>query len=221
MTYEELMVLHNESIANEEDKLRLLKLMNREALCRAYKEGNTTINFEYRRKEGSGRLSWVNAVARLVRDVQNGDLYVYGTLEDINEKKNLELALKFRAEYDVQTGVYNKDTAIQMIGDALLKNHGRRQSYALLVFNVDFFTKLVHEIGYVAADDVLKEISNQLKMRFIEDAIIGRFYGDEFVVFVYNNPRMEFVRQCAEEDCTSLYVSQYQPGGQCVLRYYF
>ena len=36
MTYEELMVLHNESIANEEDKLRLLKLMNREALCRAY-----------------------------------------------------------------------------------------------------------------------------------------------------------------------------------------
>ena len=62
-----------------------------------------------------------------------------------------------------------------------------------------FFTKLVHEIGYVAADDVLKEISNQLKMRFIEDAIIGRFYGDEFVVFVYNNPRMEFVRQCAEE----------------------
>lgn len=199
MTYEELMVLHNESIANEEDKLRLLKLMNREALCRAYKEGNTTINFEYRRKEGSGRLSWVNAVARLVRDVQNGDLYVYGTLEDINEKKNLELALKFRAEYDVQTGVYNKDTAIQMIGDALLKNHGRRQSYALLVFNVDFFTKLVHEIGYVAADDVLKEISNQLKMRFIEDAIIGRFYGDEFVVFVYNNPRMEFVRQCAEE----------------------
>ena len=99
----------------------------------------------------------------------------------------------------MQTGVYNKDTAIQMIGDALLKNHGRRQSYALLVFNVDFFTKLVHEIGYVAADDVLKEISNQLKMRFIEDAIIGRFYGDEFVVFVYNNPRMEFVRQCAEE----------------------
>ncbi len=224
MTYEELMVLHNESIANEEDKLRLLKLMNREALCRAYKEGNTTINFEYRRKEGSGRLSWVNAVARLVRDVQNGDLYVYGTLEDINEKKNLELALKFRAEYDVQTGVYNKDTAIQMIGDALLKNHGRRQSYALLVFNVDFFTKLVHEIGYVAADDVLKEISNQLKMRFIEDAIIGRFYGDEFVVFVHNKSQDGICTAVrgggCQGDCTSLYVSQYQPGGR-VLRYYF
>ena len=199
MTYEELMVLHNESMANEEDKLRLQKMMSRDALCRAYKEGSTVINFEYRRKDRSGRLSWVNAVARLVRDVQNGDLYVYGTLEDINEKKNLELALKFRAEYDVQTGVYNKETAIQMIGDALLKNQGRRQAYALLVFNVDFFTKLVHEIGYVAADDVLKEISNQLKLRFIEDAIIGRFYGDEFVVFLYNNPRAEFVRQCAED----------------------
>ncbi|MFQ7550429.1 MAG: hypothetical protein ACLRMZ_09135 [Blautia marasmi] len=36
-------------------------------------------------------------------------------------------------------------------------------------------------------------------MRFIEDAIIGRFYGDEFVVFVYNDPKSEFVRQCAEE----------------------
>lgn len=199
MTYEELMELHNESMANEEDMLRLQKLMNREALCKAYKEGNTAINFEYRRKNRNGSLLWVNAVARLVRDVQNGDLYVYGTLENINEKKNLELALKVRAQYDMQTGVYNKDTAIQMIGDALLKNHSKGQSYALLVFNVDYFTRLVQEIGYVAADDVLKEIGNQIKMRFIEDAIIGRFYGDEFVVFVYNDPKSEFVRQCAEE----------------------
>ena len=49
-----------------------------------------------------------------------------------------------------------------MIGDALLKNQGRRQAYALLVFNVDFFTKLVHEIGYVAADDVLRNQATSL-----------------------------------------------------------
>ncbi|MFQ7550428.1 MAG: diguanylate cyclase domain-containing protein [Blautia marasmi] len=63
----------------------------------------------------------------------------------------------------MQTGVYNKDTAIQMIGDALLKNHSKGQSYALLVFNVDYFTRLVQEIGYVAADDVLKKLATRLR----------------------------------------------------------
>lgn len=199
MTYETLMELHSQSMANQEDILRLEKLMGREALLLAYKEGRTTLNFEYRRKDENGSLSWVRATGRLLRDVQNGDLYIYGTLEDINEKKNLELALRRRADYDMLTGVYNKDTAIQMIGDALIKAHKKNNSYSLLIFNVDSFTKLVRDSGYLAADEILRELSRQLMTRFNNEKIVGRFYGDEFVVFLYDNPKPDMVWKSADE----------------------
>lgn len=199
MTYERLMEIHNKTMVNEEDMERLRGLMNRAALRQAYQNGTTSLNFEYRRKDENGNLSWVNATGRLLRDVESGDLYIYGTLEDINEKKNLELALKRRADYDMLTGVYNKDTAIQMIGDALAKAHKKSNSFSLLIFNVDGFTNLVRSSGYIAADSILKELASQLKMRFTSEKIIGRFYGDEFVVFFYDSPKPDLIWRDTEE----------------------
>lgn len=199
MTYEELMELHNRFVATQEDVLRIKKLMNREALLQAFSLGKTMLTFEYRRLERSGRLLWVCATIRLIQDTQNGGLYAYGALQDITEKKNLELAIKDRAEHDMLTGVYNKETAIQIITDALKKAHRQKESYALLVFNVDQFTQIVHDSGYMAADNILKELASQLLMRFTKEKIIGRFYGDEFLVYVYRNPKPDLVRRYAEE----------------------
>lgn len=199
LTYEKLMELNTLNMANQEDILRLEKLMNREALLHAYEQGQTSIKFEYRRKDLNGNLTWVRATGRLIRDAQNGDVYIYGTLEDINEKKNLELALRHRAVYDMLTDVYNKDTAVQMIGDALVKAHKKNNSYSLLIFNVDFFTRLVSTSGYTTADKVLKELASQLLMRFTREKIVGRFYGDEFVVFLYDSPKPDMVWKFADE----------------------
>lgn len=199
MTYERLMEIHNKTMANEEDMERLKVLMNRTALQQAYQNGTTSLTFEYRRKDENGSLSWVSATGRLLRDAESGDLYIYGTLEDINEKKNLELALKRRADYDTLTGVYNKDTAIQMIGDALAKVRKKNNSYSLLVFSVDGFTNLVRSSGYIAADRILKELASQLKIRFTSEKIIGRFYGDEFVAFFYNSPKPDLIWRDTEE----------------------
>lgn len=199
MTYEELMELHDRFVASQEDSLRIRKVMNREALMQSFACGNTMQTFEYRRKDGSGRLSWVCATIRLIRDAKNGSLYAYGVLQDITEKKNMELAMKNRAEHDSLTGVYNKETAIQIITDALKKAHRQMESYALLVFNVDHFTQIVHGSGYMAADSILREIAGQLQMRFSKEKIIGRFYGDEFLVYIYDNPKPGPVKRCAEE----------------------
>lgn len=199
MTYEETMELHNRYVSNPEDALRIKKLMSREALLKAFSQSKTMITFEYRRADGSGRLSWVCATVRLIQDTQNGSLYAYGSLQDITEKKNLELAIKDRAERDMLTGVYNKETAIQIITDAMKKAHRQKGSYALLVFNVDHFTQIVHDSGYMVADSILKELASQLTMRFTKEKLIGRFYGDEFLVYIYNNPRPDLVRRYADE----------------------
>lgn len=199
MTFEKLMALHNRFVATQEDILRIEKTMNRQALLQAFSQGNTMLTFEYRRLDNNGRLSWACATIRLIQNTHNGSLYAYGALQDITEKKNLELTIKDRAERDMLTGVYNKETAIQIITDALKKIHRQEGSYALLVFNVDQFTQIVHDSGYMTADSILKEIASQLIIRFTKEKIIGRFYGDEFLVYVYNSPKPDLVRRYAEE----------------------
>lgn len=215
MSYEALMELHNRYVANQEDTLRIRKMMNREALLNAFSCGQTILDFEYRRKDSLGCLSWVCATIRLIQDAQNGNLYAYGTLQDITEKKNMELALKNRAERDVLTGVYNKDTAIQIITDAMKKAHYQKGSYALLVFNVDHFTQIVHSNGYMTADSILQEIASQLLMRFTKEKIIGRFYGDEFLVYIYNNPKPDLVKRYAEEVRKAVSMPYLFPDAKC------
>lgn len=199
MTYEELFALHCRFIAAQEDVLRVQNIMSREVLLDDFAHGKTSVTFDYRRKDGNGRLSWVCATVRLIQNSHNGNLYAYGVLEDITEKKNMEFAMKNRVERDPLTGVYNKDTAIQMITGAMKKAHRENESYALLIANVDRFTRIVHENGYALADGILKEIANQLLMRFTGDKIVGRFYGDEFMVYIYNNPKPDQVRRYTEE----------------------
>ncbi len=197
MDYEELMEYHNQSMANQEDALRLKKLMGRKALVRAFNEGRTTLSFEYRRKDGTGKLSWVCASIYLVRDAHNGKLYAYGTLQDINEKKVMELTMKDRAEHDILTGAYNKVTATQLISDSLARTHRQKGSCAFLLFQVEHFNQIVHECGYTVADQILKEVARQL-MQSAGDKIVGKFYGEEFVVYFYNNPQPETVKRYAE-----------------------
>lgn len=64
-----------------------------------------------------------------------------------------------------------------------LKKDGNT-SYALLVFDIEKF-KLVNDIyGYQIGDNILKEISNNLRKTFGNNAIYGRLTGDTFGLLI-------------------------------------
>lgn len=204
MSYDDLLRLNSLRTANPEDRVRFFRMMNRDALVNAFKQGITTLSCDYRRADKDGRLCWVSASTRLIRSVRDGCLYAYGSLTDIDDQKNIELTLKNRVERDPLTGAYNKETAIQIMEEAIAKEQKRGNSYAMAVFNVDNFARIVHESGYRAADHILKELGSQLITRFAGDKITGHLYGDEFVVFLYDNPKPELVIQYAEEVRTAI-----------------
>ena len=64
-SFEDLLQLHTQHVAFEEDRLRFLHLLNMEALQNAYAQGKSLINCEYRCKDEDGHLFWVNSVGRL------------------------------------------------------------------------------------------------------------------------------------------------------------
>lgn len=105
-----------------------------------------------------------------------------GVITDINDLKLQADSYKEALSVDMLTGLLNKVSAEARIKDILRKNGGG--DYALLLMDLDDFKSINDRYGHQAGDAVLIQAAEELKERFGEKDIIGRWGGDEFIVFV-------------------------------------
>ncbi|WP_343208754.1 EAL domain-containing protein [Anaerolentibacter hominis] len=199
MSYGDLLVMGLETIANGEDQKRCRQYFSRESLLKAYEEGKKKLSLEYRRKDGEGHLNWAEGCIHFVQDAITRELYAFATIRDITEQKNIESLLRQRAEKDMVTGVYNKDTSLAMMQEAAQKAARLGKQFAILIFNLDNCSVLLKNSGMDTADDVLKELCELIQTKFGPEQIVGRFYSDEFTVFLGSDPIAESVLATAEE----------------------
>ena len=98
-------------------------------------------------------------------------------LEILNKK------LKFEAENDLMTGLFNRVTSENMITD-FLESDGKKGRHALFVLDIDNFKRINDEIGHLSGDKVLVEASAGICQHFRTSDIKGRFGGDEFIILL-------------------------------------
>lgn len=199
MTYTRMMELETVYIANKEDIERYHTMFDCERLIREFPSGVTNISLDYRRKMNDGKIIWVNLSVKLLKDTASGDIYSYGVIRDINEQKIIELSLKQRAERDTLTGAYNRDTARSMIYDASLAAEKDEKEFAILLFSIDSFSKIIHQKGYAVGDIIIKELCIALNNELDEPKIIGRLFGDEIIVWMGGTPDKDLVLEKAEK----------------------
>lgn len=199
MTYEEMLQMVSEEIVNPDDRKRFLGSMSRGALRTSYASGHTTVSMDYRFKNSKGRMYWVNYHVKLVPDAITRDLYAYGMVRDIDAQKNMELSLNKKAQKDPDTGVYNKETAMSMMKEAIRKGAEDQERQQLLVFRLDTYEELAGRGGYLMADDVMKELSGQLKLVFGAPQVMGRFGMDELdILLAGDKPEREIMDMVRE-----------------------
>ena len=69
----------------------------------------------------------------------------------------------------------------------------------LLVMDVDRFKSINDTYGHDVGDSVISQLGGYLRSRFTHDEIIGRFGGDEFILFIRDTDDPDFARRIAEE----------------------
>lgn len=87
--------------------------------------------------------------------------------------------LKILSEVDGLTGLYNRLAGERLINDRLHKNAGGN----FMVVDVDGFKKINDQYGHLFGDDVLRGLAALMKEIFGGENLVGRFGGDEFVIF--------------------------------------
>lgn len=101
-------------------------------------------------------------------------------VEAIDEEKRQREKLLHLSEMDSLTKINNRRSAEEKICQLLNKNN----SGMLCLIDLDLFKQINDTLGHDAGDEVLVSFAECLKNVCREDDVVGRFGGDEFIIFV-------------------------------------
>ena len=106
-----------------------------------------------------------------------------------------------RQERERLTGLYNKEKAMELIQDYLGSS---QEECVAIVMDIDNFQKVNNLFGVERGDDVLKDTARVLQEFFMEDDIISRINGDQFIIFAKNCKDDENLNIRLHELCTTM-----------------
>lgn len=172
-----------DNIANyvlDEDIKLYLDSFSLKNINKAFEHNMQEIKCEYRmldRKPGS--FIWVVTIIRLITDIATGEKKGIMYVKNIDGSKRQRLAMQEQAEYDAMLKIYNKKTFITRVDRLLKQGNG-----TFMMLDIDNFKEINDTFGHPFGDRVLIRIAEILKDSFSERAIVGRFGGDEFGIFL-------------------------------------
>ena len=90
--------------------------------------------------------------------------------------------INIQKDTDGMTGLMNKDALTRNINDYLVDETNNKG--LLFVIDVDKFKSINDSYGHDIGDSVIKQLGDFLREKFVANEIVGRFGGDEFIVFI-------------------------------------
>lgn len=140
---------------------------------------NGSVEFKGR-FNGQQNYRWYRAYFTSVAD-ENGKVYrIAGRADDIERDKRQIMDWKNQAEQDIMTGLLNHDSALQYIEHSLREADGG----IMFLMDVDNFKQINDTYGHMRGDEILISVASVLRELFRKDDVIGRFGGDEFIMFI-------------------------------------
>lgn len=115
------------------------------------------------------------SISAFSRDEQSFQLVL---LNDISERKQAEQRLEYLANYDILTGLANRNNMLSHI-ETMLENS---VELSLLMIDLDRFQYLNDGLGHNIGDQLLKAVASRLQEYIKDQDVLARIGGDEFML---------------------------------------
>lgn len=113
-------------------------------------------------------------------------MIIGGVLLDVTTDILRERQIRYLADYDQLTDVYNRNYFERFTREHLPKD------YSIILFDIDGL-KLINDVyGHMVGDDVIKQLASLLKECFTNCLFISRIGGDEFAI-LYGTESSEYI----------------------------
>lgn len=144
---------------------------------------------EYLSRKPEGEYLWHKVCYSSVADGSGQVSMVVGRIHNTHGFVTERQKMIRKIEMDFLTGLYNKGTATEKITEWLQKNPD--SGAHMIMLDLDDFKAINDTYGHAFGDVVLKESARLMEKCFSRSSILSRFGGDEFIVFVTDEPLSE------------------------------
>lgn len=160
------------------------------------------------------RILWSLALAYEQKDEYAGAYQYLRKYVEVEEEMNhlrslskiIELDVKHsiseiehRAHTDALSGVYNRYYLELECNRWLQAARQTKESICCITFDVDDFKLINDQYGHLAGDEVIKMLGKTcLRLTDQDDALVGRYGGDEFVVILKNYSPQSIMNKAKE-----------------------
>lgn len=151
------------------------------ALKKAGKKPVSCMTLDYRSTIiDQNSYRWVRTCYSSVADASGKVIKVLGRTQDIDDEKREHQRMTQLVEIDSTTGLLNKLATTNHI-QRLIGEKTSAKSFFIMI-DIDDFKAFNDTYGHSFGDEVLRAVGKTLSTKF-RNNIIGRFGGDEFIVF--------------------------------------
>ena len=89
--------------------------------------------------------------------------------------------IRFQANHDGLTGMWNRTTILNLLGRELQRGMRSGKPIGALMMDLDHFKRVNDEHGHLTGDAVLKEVAHRISVAVRSYDFVGRYGGEEFL----------------------------------------
>jgi diguanylate cyclase (GGDEF)-like protein/PAS domain S-box-containing protein len=147
--------------------------------------------------DGTERIA--HSEAEITFDDNGRAVYLFGTIQDVTERRQVQERLHYLAYYDSLTGLPNRQQVNDSLDRAMLEAATRERLVAVMFLDLDRFKNINDTLGHDVGDALLKEVAVRLKASLRPGDSISRLGGDEFILILGNIANINDVSRVAQK----------------------
>ncbi len=132
-----------------------------------------------KRKNGDVFPEWLTISN--VRDEVGNLTHHIAIFMDITERKKEEERIRQLANYDVLSGLPNRNLLADRMEQGISQALRHQTKMAVLFIDLDHFKNINDSLGHDVGDEMLKQVALNLRACLRRSDTLGRFGGDEFI----------------------------------------
>lgn len=141
-----------------------------------------TMEKRYIRKDGE--IVWIFLTVVMMKGRDGRPDQALSMIEDVTERREMGIQLRYMADHDPLTGLFNRRRFEEELTRAEIGHLGR--TMAILAIDLDNFKFINDSYGHAVGDELIVRTAEMLREQLRAQDVLARQGGDEFVVILHD-----------------------------------